>query len=122
MNGQLMPRRAPAKSGTEVTAQTPVSVHNVTVSSASDETPRPSVLMIGSEALPFSKTGGLADVLGALPQALAQLGWDVTLAIPRYRESPAPNPAVLFPGPSGIVIGSFPVIGAAPNSARAAAV
>jgi len=43
--------------------------------------------MIGSEALPFSKTGWLADVLGALPQALAQLGWDVTLAIPRYRES-----------------------------------
>ena len=28
--------------------------------------------MIGSEALPFSKTGGLADVLGALPQALAE--------------------------------------------------
>ena len=36
--------------------------------------PRRSVLMIGSEALPFSKTGGLADVLGALPQALARLG------------------------------------------------
>jgi starch synthase len=43
--------------------------------------------MIGSEALPFSKTGGLADVLGALPQALARLGWDVTLAVPRYRGS-----------------------------------
>ncbi len=41
--------------------------------------------MIGSEALPFSKTGGLADVLGALPPALARLGWDVTLALPRYR-------------------------------------
>ena len=41
--------------------------------------------MIGSEALPFSKTGGLADVLGALPQALGRLGWDVTLAVPRYR-------------------------------------
>jgi starch synthase len=41
--------------------------------------------MIGSEALPFSKTGGLADVLGALPLALARLGWDVTLALPRYR-------------------------------------
>src|SRR6476646_2994344 len=48
-----------------------------------------SVLMIGSEALPFSKTGGLADVLGALPQALARLGWDVTLVVPRYRESQA---------------------------------
>jgi glycogen synthase len=29
-----------------------------------------SVLMVGSEAVPFSKTGGLADVLGALPAAL----------------------------------------------------
>ena len=42
-------------------------------------------LIIGSEALPFAKTGGLADVLGALPPALARLGWDVTLALPRYR-------------------------------------
>src|SRR5215831_282136 len=47
--------------------------------------PAPSVLIIGSEALPFSKTGGLADVLGSLPSALARLGWDVTLAVPRYR-------------------------------------
>jgi starch synthase len=85
MNGQLMPRRAPAKSGTDVTA--PASSRKPSANPASEETPRPSVLMIGSEALPFSKTGGLADVLGALPQALAQLGWDVTLAIPRYRES-----------------------------------
>jgi starch synthase len=46
---------------------------------------RRSVLMIGSEAVPFAKTGGLADVLGALPPALARLGWDVTLALPRYR-------------------------------------
>ena len=45
----------------------------------------PSVLIIGSEALPFAKTGGLADVLGALPSALARLGWDVTLVLPRYR-------------------------------------
>ena len=41
--------------------------------------------MIGSEAVPFAKTGGLADVLGALPPALARLGWDVTVALPRYR-------------------------------------
>src|SRR5262245_16393838 len=47
--------------------------------------PAPSVLIIGSEALPFVKTGGLADVLGALPSALARLGWQVTLALPRYR-------------------------------------
>src|SRR5438132_1140998 len=50
---------------------------------------RPSVLIIGSEAQPFSKTGGLADVLGALPRALARLGWDVTLALPRYRGTTA---------------------------------
>jgi starch synthase len=43
------------------------------------------VLIIGSEALPFSKTGGLADVLGALPPALARLGWHATLVLPRYR-------------------------------------
>jgi starch synthase len=47
--------------------------------------PAPSVLLIGAEALPFSKTGGLADVLGALPQALARLGWRATLVVPRYR-------------------------------------
>ena len=45
-----------------------------------------SVLIIGSEALPFAKTGGLADVLGALPKALAQLGWRATVALPRYRD------------------------------------
>ena len=45
--------------------------------------------MIGSEALPFSKTGGLADVLGALPQAIAGLGWDVTVVVPRYRGTTA---------------------------------
>src|SRR5262245_5404012 len=41
--------------------------------------------MIGSEATPFAKTGGLADVLGALPLGLARLGWNVTVALPRYR-------------------------------------
>ena len=44
-----------------------------------------SVLMVGSEALPFSKTGGLADVLGALPLALGRLGHRVTLVTPKYR-------------------------------------
>jgi starch synthase len=47
--------------------------------------PKRSVLLIGSEAQPFSKTGGLADVLGALPSALARLGWGATVALPRYR-------------------------------------
>jgi starch synthase len=49
---------------------------------------RRSVLIIGSEALPFVKTGGLADVLGALPPALARLGWDTTLVLPKYKGVP----------------------------------
>jgi starch synthase len=48
-----------------------------------------SVLMVGSEALPFSKTGGLADVLGALPLALGRLGHHVTLVTPKYRHTEA---------------------------------
>jgi starch synthase len=41
--------------------------------------------MVASEVLPFAKTGGLADVLSALPLALAQLGHRVTVVMPRYR-------------------------------------
>ena len=54
------------------------------------------MLIIGSEALPFSKTGGLADVLGALPPALARLGWDATVVLPRYRGGDAGRPAGAF--------------------------
>ena len=43
------------------------------------------ILTIASEAQPYSKTGGLADVASALPKALARLGHDVTLITPRYR-------------------------------------
>src|SRR5918993_3189712 len=43
------------------------------------------ILMIASEAQPFSKTGGLADVAAALPKALGRLGHDVTVVTPRYR-------------------------------------
>jgi starch synthase len=48
--------------------------------------------MVGSEAIPFSKTGGLADVLGALPLALGRLGHRVTLVVPRYRGTQAQGP------------------------------
>ena len=44
------------------------------------------VLQVASEATPFAKTGGLADVMGGLPRALAHLGCDVTLVLPAYRE------------------------------------
>jgi starch synthase len=55
------------------------------------------VLLIGSEALPFAKTGGLADVLAALPPALARLGWDATAALPRYRGVAAGTILETFP-------------------------
>ena len=40
------------------------------------------VLVVSSEAAPFAKTGGLADVAGALPKALNHAGVDVALVIP----------------------------------------
>ncbi len=42
---------------------------------------------LASEVVPFSKTGGLADVAGALPAALAALGHDVTVVAPGHRTS-----------------------------------
>lgn len=44
------------------------------------------VLLVGSECAPFAKTGGLADVLGALPKALHQNGVDVRVIIPYYKQ------------------------------------
>ena len=43
------------------------------------------ILFVASEGLPFSKTGGLADVIEALPKALVASGHDVAVALPRYR-------------------------------------
>jgi len=43
------------------------------------------ILMVASEAAPFAKTGGLGDVLAALPRALVGLGHSVDVVIPRYR-------------------------------------
>lgn len=49
------------------------------------------ILLVSSEVVPFAKTGGLADVAGSLPKALAtvgndNLGNDVRVAMPRYRQ------------------------------------
>src|SRR5205814_6293316 len=45
------------------------------------------ITFAASECVPFSKTGGLADVVGALPQALAALGHEVTVFLPKYKQT-----------------------------------
>ena len=48
-------------------------------------TPRKSVAFIGSECYPFVKTGGLGDVMYALPKALVKQNCDVRVILPRYK-------------------------------------
>ena len=43
------------------------------------------ILYASAEVVPFAKTGGLADVAGALPKVLAGMGHDVRIVMPRYR-------------------------------------
>ena len=43
------------------------------------------VLSVASECVPLVKTGGLADVVGALPAALAKHGWEMRVLMPAYR-------------------------------------
>ncbi len=43
------------------------------------------VLSVASECVPLIKTGGLADVVGALPGALGKIGWDMRVLLPAYR-------------------------------------
>jgi starch synthase len=54
------------------------------------------ILMVVSEAIPYSKTGGLGDVGGALPAALARLGHHVTVVTPRYRGVPEGRAVAAF--------------------------
>ena len=67
------------------------------------------LLVAASEAAPYAKTGGLADVAGALPQELAKLGHDVILLVPRYRcvtqsgRSFRPIAKISVPTPQGLV-------------------
>jgi hypothetical protein len=59
------------------------------------------ILMLASEAVPWVKTGGLGDVVGALPGALAEQGHQVTLVLPKYR-GVEPAGATVMPVPSRI--------------------
>jgi starch synthase len=81
--------------------------------------PRLNVLFVASEVVPFAKTGGLADVAGALPLALASRGHDVRVVLPLYRaamryvvgavgapgKSPTIPPARRHPAPLGVPLG-----------------
>jgi starch synthase len=49
------------------------------------------IAFVASECVPFSKTGGLADVVGALPRALSAAGHQVSVFIPRYRLTRIPD-------------------------------
>ncbi len=68
------------------------------------------ILFVASEGLPFSKTGGLADVVEALPKALVELGHEVAVVLPRYRGTRASTvvmPSMTIPTGSGL---RFPAI------------
>ncbi len=53
------------------------------------------VAFVASEGVPYSKTGGLADVVGALPRALAALGHQLCVYLPRYRQTKLSDPAIV---------------------------
>ena len=46
------------------------------------------ILFAASEAVPFIKTGGLADVVGSLPKAFNKEEFDVRVVLPKYRVIP----------------------------------
>ena len=54
------------------------------------------IVFCASEIVPFAKTGGLADVCGALPVALEKLGHELVIITPRYKTSniQIPSPVV----------------------------
>jgi len=45
------------------------------------------ILFVASEAVPFIKTGGLADVVGALPKCFDKNEYDVRVIIPKYKKN-----------------------------------
>ncbi|OUQ77284.1 glycogen synthase [Flavonifractor sp. An100] len=68
----------------EAAAEEPAQVQEAAVETGYSDQPRRSVAFIGSECHPFVKTGGLGDVMYALPRELARLNCDVRVILPRY--------------------------------------
>src|SRR6266699_546528 len=58
------------------------------------------ILMVATEAVPFAKEGGVADVIGSLPKELAALGHQVCIFLPRYGTI---DPARWALKPTGVV-------------------
>ena len=56
------------------------------------------ILFASSEAVPFAKTGGLADVAGALPKALQKLGIEVRVILPKYKGIEEKGLPISYPG------------------------
>jgi len=102
----VQPIAAAAVATHSPSVQTPAAENNSPVAAAatsrsSNESPSPEsqksaadkifdgplkILIAGSEAVPFIKTGGLADVVDALSRGLSARGHDVTLVLPKYRD------------------------------------
>ncbi|HKT13602.1 MAG TPA: glycogen synthase GlgA [Terriglobia bacterium] len=59
------------------------------------------IVFVASESVPYSKTGGLADVVGALPKALASLGYEIEVFLPRYKTT---KPGAVVPGAGSITV------------------
>ncbi|HKP85206.1 MAG TPA: glycogen synthase GlgA [Blastocatellia bacterium] len=56
------------------------------------------ILLAATEVVPYAKTGGLADVAGALPKALVRLGHNVRIAMPRYNVEKITSRSERVPG------------------------
>ena len=64
------------------------------------------ILFIASECVPFAKTGGLADVVGALPKYLKALGHEVIVVIPKYASINTAKFGIAWAhGPMGVWMG-----------------
>lgn len=83
----VAPAPAEAPAPAPVTEAAPVEAPVAEPTPLEDGLPQPrrSVAFIGSECYPFVKTGGLGDVMYALPRALSRLNCDVKVILPRYR-------------------------------------
>ncbi|MBX5482111.1 MAG: glycogen synthase GlgA [Myxococcaceae bacterium] len=79
------------------------------------------ILFLSSEVVPYSKTGGLADVAGALPAALAEIGHELLVATPRYGHIQPPDglealdPPLTLRFPFGPQAAHYALHGRAPN-------